>query len=66
MATQRKRDLDLTLINFLRHVSQTFFYEHKNKGKLFFDEKSRGPLLVRVAFNNEVRLSEAMFSKNVL
>ena len=38
----------------------------KSEGNLFFDGKSRGLLLTRVAHNNEVCLGEAMFSKNVL
>ena len=38
----------------------------KKSRKTLFDGKSKGPLLARAVLNNEVCLSEAMFSNNVL
>ena len=46
----------------MRHVLKGFlFYVQKNKGKIFFDGKSRGTLLAGATLNNRVYLSQAIF-----
>ena len=44
---------------------KTFFTGKKKSRKTLFDGKSKGPLLARAVLNNEVCLSEAMFSKKI-
>ena len=47
---------------FMRRVLKGFlFYVKKNKGKIFFDGKSRGTLLAGATLNNRVYLSQAIF-----
>ena len=62
----KKRELESDQTIFWDMCLQTIFYVQKNKWNLSFDGKSRVPFLARVAHNNEVCLSKAMFSKNVL
>ena len=62
----KKRELESDQTIFWDMCLQTIFYEQKNKWNLSFDGKSRVLFLARVAHNNEVCLSKAMFSKNVL
>ena len=60
-----RRELDKNPTKFLRRVLKLLSRAKKSR-KTLFDGKSKGPLLARAVLNNEVCLSQAMFSKNML
>ena len=60
-----RRELDKNPTKFLRRVLKPLSRAKKSR-KTLFDGKSKGPLSARAVLNNEVCLSQAMFSKNML
>ena len=61
----RKKRIGQKPTKFLRRLLKPLSRAKKSR-KTLFDGKSKGPLLARAVLNNEVCLSEAMFSENML